>query len=149
MDAYISFEKPPKIHSSEPNYDYNNNNNPHYIQQQVPCFSNNITLPQNYQNHDLILKHITHMEPNLSIKNTSTSAELATLGGMPNLVDNAITNCLNPCNNGDNEVLRVVLDQLTKMESNPNLKESPLSGEEISSESYLSEVGMPNIWSHY
>ncbi|POO03223.1 NAC domain containing protein [Trema orientale] len=140
MDAYISFEKPQKTHLSEHDY----------IHQQVPCFSNNINnFSQNYQNHDLIFKHITHMEPNLPIKTTSTTSE-ATPGGMPNLIDSTFINSLNPCINGDNEVLRAVLDQLTKMESNPNLKESPpISGGEGSSESYLSEVGMPNIWGHY
>lgn len=142
MDAYISFEKPQKSHLLEHDYE---NSNKNYVHQQVPCFSNNINLPQNYQTHDLIFKHINHMEPNFPIKTTYE----ATLGGMPSFIDSALTNCLNP-SNGDNEVLRVVLDQLNKMDQgNPNLKESPLSGGEGSSESYLSEVGMPNIWSHY
>ncbi|XP_062090480.1 NAC domain-containing protein 21/22-like [Humulus lupulus] len=173
MDAYISFEKPQKIQSS-PEHDYNNyynsgdHNKAHNIHEHLPCFSNNMNLPQgNYQTHDLIFKHSTQMEPNLGIRSTSSSTahEATALGhhGIPNLMDTStssstlINHCLNPCRGdggggGEDEVLRAVLNQITKMESNPNLDDSPLlSGGEGSSESYLSEVamGMPNIWSHY
>ncbi|XP_030489790.2 NAC domain-containing protein 21/22 [Cannabis sativa] len=150
--------------------------------EQVPCFSNNnnnmINLPQGscYQTHDLIFKHnTTQMEPNLGIRSSTSSnnnAHEATgrLGHhhgnvIPNMMDTSTSStstiinnnhCLNPCSgvdqSGDNEVLRAVLDQITKIETNPNLEESPLlSCGEGSSESYLSEVAMtmPNIWSHY
>lgn len=99
--------------------------------QQVPCFS--------IFNQNPIFPHITassmHMEPND-----------VTYKGIPNmgtcLVDDQYS-----C---DKKVLKAVLSQLSSMDSNPNnLKGSSSLGEGSTSESYLSDVGMPNFWNHY
>uniref|UniRef100_A0A2N9HI59 NAC domain-containing protein n=1 Tax=Fagus sylvatica TaxID=28930 RepID=A0A2N9HI59_FAGSY len=86
-----------------------------------------------------IFTHMTNMEPNLLTKITAT-----TFKGIPN----NIGTCLDP-SSCDKTVLKAVLSQLSNMDSNPNnMKGSPSLGEG-SAESYLSEVGMPNIWSQY
>jgi len=100
--------------------------------QQVPCFSifnqNQISNP--------IYTHMlssSFMEPNVTATNT--------FKGLPNMA-------LDPFS-CDKKVLKAVLNQLSSMDSNlPNLKGSPSLGEG-SSESYLSDVGMPNIWNHF
>ena len=123
MDSYISFEQA-QTHADE--------------YEQVPCFSifsQSQTSP--------IFDHTTTMEPKLPPNNIN-----ATIygGGTPNL-----GTCLDPFS-CDRKVLTAVLTQLTKMErnppNNPSLKGSPSLGEG-SSESYLSEVGMPNLWNNY
>ncbi|WVZ00949.1 hypothetical protein V8G54_027018 [Vigna mungo] len=99
--------------------------------EQVPCFS---IFSQNQANP--IFNHMTTMEPKLPA---------AAYGGAPNL-----GYCLDPLS-CDRKVLKAVLSQITKMERNPlnqNLKGSPSFGEG-SSESYLSEVGMPHLWNNY
>ncbi|KAJ1430711.1 NAC domain [Sesbania bispinosa] len=119
MDSYISFDQA-QVHADE--------------FEQVPCFS---IFSQNQNNP--IFNHITNMEPKLPANN-------ATLyGGAPNLGYS-----LDPLS-CDKKVLKAVLSQLTKMERNPinpNLKGSPSLGEG-SSESYLSEVGMPHLWNNF
>ncbi|XP_075646866.1 NAC domain-containing protein 21/22-like [Castanea sativa] len=120
MDSYINFDRP-QTHADE--------------YEQVPCFSifnQNQTSP--------FFTHMTNMEPNLPTTKFNTET---TFKGIPN----NIGTCLDPfpC---DAKVLKAVLSQLSNMDSNPNMKGSPSLGEG-SSESYLSEVGMPNIWSHY
>ena len=80
------------------------------------------------------------MEPKLPA-NHATNA----YGGAPNL-----GYCLDPLS-CDRKMLKAVLNQITKMERNPlnqSLKGSPSLGEG-SSESYLSEVGMPHMWNNY
>lgn len=80
------------------------------------------------------------MEPKLPANNATS-----TYGGTPNL-----GSCLDPFS-CDRQVLTAVLNQLTRMERNPPnqcLKGSPSLGEG-SSESYLSEVGMPHLWNNY
>lgn len=96
--------------------------------EQVPCFS---IFSQNQINP--IFPHITQMEQDISTKSTSSFG--------------LMTAPLDPFS-CDNKVIKAVLDHLTRMESNPNIKGSPSMGEG-SSESYLSEVGMPNIWNNY
>jgi len=101
--------------------------------EQVPCFS---ILSQNQQQNP-IFNHMTSMDPKLP----ATSG----YGGAPNL-----GYCLDPLS-CDRKVLKAVLSQITKMERNPlnqSLKGSPSFGEG-SSESYLSEVGMPHLWNNY
>lgn len=111
--------------------------------EQVPCFSN-IIFPQNQSSTNIspILKHhlpdpMENSSSNLPTKVGSTFSSSGTI--MPN---NDPYSC-------DNEVLKAVLSHFAKMESNnQSLKGSPSLGEG-SSESYLSDVGIPNIWSHY
>ncbi|XP_022717512.1 NAC domain-containing protein 21/22 [Durio zibethinus] len=97
--------------------------------EQVSCFS---MLSQNQTNP--IFPDITHMEPNAPIK-TQTA-----VGQIPMNVA-----CLDsfPC---DKNVIKAVLNHLTKLDTYLNVKESPSFGEGSSDQSYLSEVGMPNIW---
>ncbi|KAL2331127.1 hypothetical protein Fmac_018708 [Flemingia macrophylla] len=130
MDSYISFDQTQtQTHADE--------------FEQVPCFSifshNNQTNP--------IFNHMAttnNMEPNKlpSAANHAISA----YGGAPNLGNY----CLDPVS-CDRKVLKAVLTHITKMERNPlnhSLKGSPSLGEG-SSESYLSEVGMPHMWTNY
>ncbi|KAL5564503.1 hypothetical protein UlMin_027667 [Ulmus minor] len=128
MDAYISFD-----HSHD--------------KEQVPCLSNSHLHSQT----NLIPKHIPHIQTNV-LQNTTTISTTTTptslLGGMPNF--STSPNCLDHFV-GDNEVLKSVLNQLTKkVDSNSYTYNGSPSMGEVSSESYLSEVGnFPNIWSHY
>ncbi|XVE52849.1 hypothetical protein DITRI_Ditri02bG0157400 [Diplodiscus trichospermus] len=117
MDSYISFDQ------NQPNLDEHD--------EQVPCFS---ILSQNQTNYP-IFSDINHMEPNNPIK-TQTA-----FGQIP--MTNAA--CLDsfPC---DKKVIKAVLNNLTKLDNYLNVKESPSFGEGSSDQSYLSEVGMPNIW---
>ncbi|KAG6767129.1 hypothetical protein POTOM_028308 [Populus tomentosa] len=101
--------------------------------EQVPCFSifSQIQTNQNFP-------YITQMEvPNLPSKGTGP------FGQVP-------VNITTPSNSFscDTKVLKTVLNHLNMMESNANIKGSPSLGEG-SSESYLSDVGMPNLWNHY
>ncbi|GAV74888.1 NAM domain-containing protein [Cephalotus follicularis] len=93
--------------------------------EQVPCFSNLFFQNQTDQ-------FFTHMEPTLATT-TTTTTPMATY--------------LDPFS-CDKKVINAVLSHLTKMESNLNMKASPSLGEG-SSESYLSQVGMPNIWNNH
>ncbi|KAE9590542.1 hypothetical protein Lal_00023255 [Lupinus albus] len=130
VDSYITF---------------NNNqfpqNHAHHEFQQVPCFSifsQNQTNPLNF-NH-----HITTLDSKLVANNNLNNA--TTYVGTTNLGYS-----LDPFS-CDKQVLTVVLNQLTKMERNNTtnqcLKGSP-SLAEGSSESYLSEVAMPQLWNNY
>lgn len=92
------------------------------------------------------------MEPKLlpsANNNNNTIGTYNTYGGAPNLGYS-----LDPLS-CDRKVLKAVLSQLTKMErnqlnNNPTcLKGSSPSLGEGSSESYLSEVGMPHLWNNY
>lgn len=118
MDSYISFDQTQALVDEY---------------QQVPCFS---IFNQNQTNP--IFTHITDMEPNMPTSSTAT-----TFKGIPN----NIGACLDPFS-CDKKVLKAVLNQLSKMDSNPAMKGS-LSLGEGSSQSHLSEVGMPSIWNHY
>lgn len=120
MDSYISFDQT-QTHTDE--------------FEQVPCFS---IFSQNQTNP--IFNHMATMDqPKLQPTNHA-------YGGAPNL-----GYCLDPLS-CDRKVLKAVLSQITKMEKNPlinqSLKGSPSLGEG-SSESYLSEVGMPHMWNNY
>lgn len=120
MDSYINFDRP-QTHADE--------------YEQVPCFSifdQNQTSP--------FFTHMTNMEPNVPTTKIYTET---TFKGIPN----NIGTCLDPFPS-DAKVLKAVLSQLSNIDSNPNMKGSPSLGEG-SSESYLSEVGLPNIWSHF
>ncbi|XP_015888323.3 NAC domain-containing protein 21/22 isoform X2 [Ziziphus jujuba] len=133
MDSYISFDHSRAAHQNYIDY--------HDQYEQVPCFSNIFPYNNNQIINDPILKnlqaHIDYSNIPNKLAGTTLSSSTNTTGIIPN-------------NDGDNEVLKAVLSHFTKMESNigQSLKGSPSLGEG-SSESYLSEVGMSNIWSHY
>ncbi|KAF3441135.1 hypothetical protein FNV43_RR15046 [Rhamnella rubrinervis] len=147
-DTNGSKSLPPLMDSNYISFDYQaaqNYANDQY--EQVPCFSN-IIYPQNQSSSNINPipkhRHQPHMEEyynsNLTTKVEPTLSSSTTGIIMPN---NEPYSC-------DNEVLKAVLSHFTKMESNnQSLKGSPSLGEGTPSESYLSEVGMPNIWSHY
>ena len=132
MDSYISFDQTQAHSQIPPDHDY----------EQVPCFS----IFSDHQNQtNPIFNHITTMEPNLLSANKNLNAATYNGGVTPNL-----GSCLDPFS-CDRKVLEAVLSQLTRTERNPHnpsLKGSPSLGEG-SSESYLSDVGMPNIWNSY
>ncbi|KAB5556669.1 hypothetical protein DKX38_007578 [Salix brachista] len=90
--------------------------------EQVPCFS------IFSQNQNLLAPYITPMEvpyaPTMDITNPLDSVSC------------------------DTKVLKAVLNNLAKMESYASFKGSPSLGEG-SSESYISGVGMSNLWSHH
>ncbi|XWS10730.1 hypothetical protein CRYUN_Cryun38cG0023000 [Craigia yunnanensis] len=117
MDSYFIFDQ------NQPNLDE--------YDEQVPCFS---SLSQNQTNYP-IFTDITHMEPNIPTKTQIT------VGQIP--MNNAV--CLDsfPC---DKKVIKAVLNQLTGLDTHLNVNGSPSFGEGNSDQSYLSEVGMPNIW---
>ncbi|KAK2381847.1 NAC domain containing protein [Trifolium repens] len=123
MDSYISFDQA-QFHTDE--------------FEQVPCFS---IFTQNQTNP--IFNNITtnNMEPKLPSPNNNNAT---TFRGAPYSLDPL--SC-------DRKVLKVVLSQLSKMErnhlNNQILKGSSPSLGEGSSESYLSDVGMPHMWNNY
>ncbi|KAG6608005.1 NAC domain-containing protein 21/22, partial [Cucurbita argyrosperma subsp. sororia] len=123
MDSYISFDQNPSSHLNE--------------YEQVPCFSifsQNQTTPP--------LSNLIQMEPNpaKNIKNFAT-----VFGGMPN--SSTCSSNIDPfgC---DSKVLKVVLNNITKMETNGNSFIGQPSMGEGSSDSFLSEVGddIASLW---
>ncbi|XP_057461337.1 NAC domain-containing protein 21/22-like [Actinidia eriantha] len=106
----------------------NNNNITNDLYEQVPCFSiftpNQITPTSS---------HVTHMNPtNMSTKLTTPTI----FGGIkPDL-----GSCLNPFS-CDKKVLKAALNHLTE-------KGSPSFGN-ASSESFLSDAGLPSMWNQY
>ncbi|KAJ6740546.1 PROTEIN CUP-SHAPED COTYLEDON 2-RELATED [Salix purpurea] len=97
--------------------------------EQVPCFSIFSQIQPNQS-----FPYITQMEvPNLPIKSTSPFAQVP-------------INITTPLDSFscDTKVLKAVLNRISMMEN----KGSPSLGEG-SSESYLSDVGMPNLWNNY
>ncbi|CAL0310236.1 unnamed protein product [Lupinus luteus] len=107
--------------------------------EQVPCFSifsQNQTNPLSFNHHN-----ITTLDSKFVANNNNATTYVGTTN---------LGSYLDPFS-CDKQVLTAVLNQLTKMERNPtnlSLKGSPSLGEG-SSESYLSEVGMPHLWNNY
>ncbi|OMP09855.1 No apical meristem (NAM) protein [Corchorus olitorius] len=124
MDSYITFDQ------NQPNLEEYDTNN-----EQVPCFSIFSQTPNN------------SILPSMNMELQATSNHLlatksSQLGQIP------MNACLDsfPC---DKKVIKAVLNHLTKLDSYLDVKESPSLGEaSTSDQSYLSEVGMPNIWNH-
>ncbi|KAG6591846.1 NAC domain-containing protein 21/22, partial [Cucurbita argyrosperma subsp. sororia] len=116
MDSYLSFHQNPSSYLNE--------------FEQVPCFSilsQNQTIPS--------LSNLIQMEPNTGndIKNFTTM-----YGGMPNSA--TYSSNIDPFS-CDSSVLKIVLNNITKMETNGNPFIGQPSMGEGSSDSYLSEVG--------
>ncbi|KAL1349777.1 hypothetical protein HN51_026264 [Arachis hypogaea] len=139
MDSYISFDQQqqPQTHLHADEYE------------QVPCFS-----IFSHAQTSPIFNHI--MEPKLFPTNNNNNNNATLYGGGGTTTTPNLGSCLDPFS-CDRKVLKAVLSQLTNMERNiPNnnnnntnsIKGSPSLGEG-SSESYLSEVGMPNLWNNY
>ncbi|XVF18236.1 hypothetical protein REPUB_Repub11eG0004000 [Reevesia pubescens] len=120
MDSYITLDQ------IQPNLD-------DQYDEQVSCFS---TLSQNQTIYPIFTDMITQLEPNIPTKTQTTVGQIIPM-------DNAA--CLDsfPC---DKKVIKAVLNHLTKLDTYLNVKESPSFGEGSSDQSFLSEVGMPNIW---
>ena len=129
-DDTISSSSLPPLMDSYITFDQTqtNNNITNDLYEQVPCFSiftpNQITPT---------FSHLTHMDPtNMSTERTTPTP----FGGiMPDL-----GSCLNPFSR-DKKVLKAVLNQFTE-------KGSPSFGD-ASSESFLSDVGLPILWNQY
>ncbi|PSR85455.1 NAC domain-containing protein [Actinidia chinensis var. chinensis] len=129
-DDTISSSSLPPLMDSYITFDQTqtNNNITNDLYEQVPCFSiftpNQITPT---------FSHLTHMDPtNMSTERTTPTP----FGGiMPDL-----GSCLNPFPR-DKKVLKAVLNQFTE-------KGSPSFGD-ASSESFLSDVGLPILWNQY
>ncbi|OAY54537.1 NAC domain-containing protein 21/22 [Manihot esculenta] len=122
MDSYITFDQ------TQPNLD---------DYEQVSCFS---IFSPNQSN--LIFPHITQMDSNMIPTKTT-----AAFGQIPITSSSTCPNL--DTFSCDKKVIKAVLNHFSEMESNPNIHGSP-SLAEGSSESYLSEVGMSNIWNdHY
>nr|DAD43576.1 TPA_asm: hypothetical protein HUJ06_001806 [Nelumbo nucifera] len=100
--------------------------------EQVPCFSNFSQVLMT----NPTLSQLAQIEPNIPTK------ALNNLGNIPDMGTG-----LNPFS-CDKKVIKAVLSHLNKLESNPKVDLSPSFGEG-SSESYLSEVGLPSLWNHY
>lgn len=167
MDSYINFDHTTHITSVGDDNDSNNNNNNNNISndsyEQVPCFSifnQNLTNPPT-------LSQLFNMEPNniatnknnIIINNpmglyhtTTTTTQFAS--HLQNGVF-ATTNSAATMSTSDKQVIKAVLSQLTKMEgtspASNNMKgsSSVSLGEAASSESYLSDVGLPTMWSNH
>ncbi|XP_050216058.1 NAC domain-containing protein 21/22-like [Mercurialis annua] len=120
MDSYITFDQ------TQPNLHHH-----HDHDKQVPCFS---ILTQSQNNLNIFPYNNNPMDIN---KNSAASTPFGQIGTY-NHSNLDTFSC-------DKSVLKAVLNQLTKMETNPN---GPSLGDG-SSESYLSEVGLSNLWNHY
>ncbi|KAF7822505.1 NAC domain-containing protein 21/22 [Senna tora] len=137
MDSYISFDQQAHLDEYE----------------QVPCFS---IFSQTQSNPNF--NHTTIMDPNLLLpaaakNHNNTNNVTATYGGTTTIPYNLGSSCLDPNFSCDRKVLKAVLSQLSKMERDQHipistLKDSPSLGEG-SSESYLSEVPIPNLWNNF
>ncbi|KAJ4851602.1 hypothetical protein Tsubulata_012434 [Turnera subulata] len=112
--------------------------------EQVPCFS---IFSQN-QTNPTIFPHLTQMDTTLNMPKVTSDDD--DYFGQMIIPMTTTTSPLEYPYSCDNKVIKAVLSHLTKMESSttPSIKGSPSLGEG-SSESYLSEVGIPNIWTHY
>lgn len=145
-DTISSSSLPPLMDSYIMTFDQTHTNIPNHDQyhEQVPCFSIFTTTPNHHQiNHPTTLSHITHMDPNISTKITTPT----TFGAIPPGLMGSYLDGPFSC---DKKVVKAVLNHLTQMDSSPNMKGSPSFGEG-SSESFLSDVGMPqpHMWNHY
>lgn len=131
MDSYITFDQTHTTNLPSSN-EY----------EQVPCFSI-FTAPNHHQIMNLhpptsSLSHINHMDPNMSNKITTPT----TFGPIP---PDHLGSYLEDPFSCDKKVIKAVLNHLTQID---NIKGSPSLGEG-SSESFLSDVGMPNMWNNY
>ncbi|XVF79453.1 hypothetical protein PTKIN_Ptkin14bG0224200 [Pterospermum kingtungense] len=127
MDSYIIFDQ--------------NQPNSNEYDEQVPCFSMATNMSQNQTNYPTFTDISTLMEPKPNIVPSKTQTTL--LGPTP--MNNNVA-CLDsfPC---DQKVIKAVLNHLTTLDSYLDVKGSPSFGEgSTSDQSYLSEVGMANIW---
>ncbi|KAM7499086.1 hypothetical protein LguiA_023500 [Lonicera macranthoides] len=132
MDPYITFDQTLQTNNNNLNLNHNNDQF-----EQVPCFS--IFTP-----NQTFSDHITHMDPNIISTKIPSTNNITTFGAMPD-----IASYLNPSPSCDKKVIKAVLNHLSNMDTNPNyIKESPSFGEG-SSESFLSDVGLPTMWYHY
>ncbi|XP_015581328.1 NAC domain-containing protein 21/22 isoform X2 [Ricinus communis] len=133
MDSFITFDQ------TQPNLD-------EYYDEQVSCFS---IFNQNQNN--LIFPHINQTDSNIHTKSSTPSAfgQLIPMTTTTTTTTNTTSYPNLETLSCDKKVFKAVLNQLTKMENNPGSMHGSPSLGEGSSESYLSEVGMSNIWNHY
>lgn len=137
MDSYISFDQQAQTTTHLDEYE------------QVPCFSF-FSQNQTNPNFNHTSSTPTIMEPNLLLPAKNNDVTTTYEGGTPY---NLGSSCLDPSFSYDRKVLKAVLNQITKMESDQHNAISTLNGSpsfgEGSSESYLSEVCMPNLWNNF
>ncbi|GAA0171909.1 hypothetical protein LIER_25841 [Lithospermum erythrorhizon] len=134
---YITFDQ--TLNHSNENLATNNN----YHFQQVPCFS--IFTPDQ-------TSQAFSQNTNIMFPNDNNNSIIEGLLLPENIATTySISSSLSSCDNNNNKhVLKAVLDHLTKIEtSNTCMKDQSPSLGERSSESFLSEVGLPtSVWNH-
>nr|UBT01669.1 NAC transcription factor 65 [Litchi chinensis] len=122
MDSYITFDQTQAGNLG----DYYNED------EQVPCFS--LFSHNNMQDQT---------NPIFSHNNNNNQPNIPTMNGQIPFLDPAFS-----C---DKKVIKAVLNHFNKLESSPNYIKGSLSsslGDQASSESYLSDVGIPNVWNN-
>ncbi|KAM7250031.1 hypothetical protein ACFE04_021914 [Oxalis oulophora] len=134
MTSSINSYLPPLMDSTFIAFDQNT---PNSLLEQVSCFSSFTS-----QNQYIINPIFTHLEPNNSTKHNEASI-------IGQVSSSSSSVCLCPLNNCDkgSVVADAVLNHFAKIET--NIDNFDMMKGEGSSESYLSEVGRPNIWTNY
>ncbi|XP_077242869.1 NAC domain-containing protein 21/22-like [Tasmannia lanceolata] len=105
--------------------------------EQVPCFSNLTNPNQTSQDTVPTLSNLHQMETNIPTKG------FAQLDGFSDVGPS-----LNPFS-CEKKLLKAFLDHLATLESNQMMTEVAPTLGEGSSESYLSEMGLPSLWDNY
>ncbi|KAL8137693.1 hypothetical protein V2J09_003694 [Rumex salicifolius] len=170
MDSYITFNQTQQITATRDDEENeNNNNNSNNIGndsfEQVPCFSifnPNQTIPPTLsqpfnmeQNKNSIISNPMALYHTTQFGSQMQSGVFTAAANSASMLTNGHnSNGVNSLSSNDKQVIKAVLSQLTKMEgSSPasNMKgSSSISlGEAPSSESYLSEVDLPTMWSNH
>lgn len=155
MDSYITFNPAQQLGiGMNSDHDY----------EQVPCFSNIFSQepqPSNIFPHLRFLNTVPFKRNDSDVSVSVTAAATASYGSSSAAAVADLGSCFGSINYdpSDKKMLKAVLSQLNKVEYNnnnnnnnsSNLKESSLSVGEGSSDSFLSEVGMPSIsaWGRY
>lgn len=139
MDSYITFDCPPPHHTHQ--------------HEQVPCFSNNIFQTNPTNNNITTFNPISTMDQPLSAPKNNTIHDATTATTTYHLASsNSYSHslALDPFS-CDRKVLKAVLTQLKHMETNPVSQkgsEGVISHNNYS-ETYLSQLAIPNLWNNY
>lgn len=152
MDSYITFD---------PTQQPGNSMNSDFGDVQVPCFSNIFSQqpqPSTIFPHLGFLNTVPAKNNDMDVSASVAAAATASYGSASSAVMAGLGSCFGTINYNpsDKKMLKALRNQLNKVEPNNNIdsnvKESSLSLGEGSSDSFLSEVGMPagvSGWGHY
>ncbi|WCJ32400.1 NAC domain containing protein 1 [Euphorbia peplus] len=139
-----SYSLPPLMDSNYITFDQTQPNNNLSLNQQVPCFS---IFSQTQHQTNLLFPHIYQFDPSNNHSSTTSSF-------IPQLPAATTPNCPNFENDdfsSDKKVIKAFLNQLTKMDSSSSNHNNNInygSPPSPTSESYLSEAAMSNIWTN-